>query len=331
MPSYFGSGLAEGISPYAKELFKSKLQEGREQRKPSAQLQSSLLDAVRSMTQAPTTADLQAQSDAAEANATPGSRLDMNQIVKSLAGGASPEMVQTPQPQRILQALKEMGISSLGGDSIGMNRSGGLVDPIYFDPNTNTYKDTSGNVVTDPIQRGTPVRTGRPTPDRLREEGAARGAGSAEGQLEVKGLDVGQSNAITANRAVIRSVDNLISLYDSDPNLFERSSTPGARALMLGDEGVKEIELWRNNLLNYKAFSEGGKQLTNTELSRTISTMTSLIRGEPVSRKAILEMKQKAEEGLSLLEGEYAKRKLGGQQDMSSMSDDDLLAIANGG
>ena len=123
MPSYFGEGLAKGISPFAQELFKSKLQEGREQRKPSAQLQSGLLDAVRSMTQAPTTADLQAGSDLAEQTAQPGSRMDMNQIVQALSKGASPEMVgQANQGQNFLDNLSKMGISSLGADSIGVNR-----------------------------------------------------------------------------------------------------------------------------------------------------------------------------------------------------------------
>lgn len=328
MPSGVWSGLAEGVSPFAQELFKSRLKRAEEERKPGAQLQRGLVDALRSMQQAPTTADLQAQSDLAEQNAQPGSRLDMNSAIQTMAGGASPEMVgQANQGERFMGALNKMGITSLGADSIGLSKYGAgnsTVQTGYFDPDTKEF------VMTGDVPRGSVIKSAASSVGTTKEKAIARGEGYTEGRMNVAGMDAGQSNAITGNRAVVRSVDNLLRLYDTDPNIFERSSTPGARAIFLGDEGVKEIELWRNNLLNYKAFSEGGKQLTATELSRTISTMTSLIRGEPVSRKAIEEMRLKAQENLALQEGSYSKSKLGAQDDFSSMSDDELRAIAGG-
>lgn len=318
MSSYGWSGLAEGISPYAQELFKHKLKEKEEKRKPAYQLQSGVLDAVRSMTQAPTTADLQAQSDAVEANAAPGSRLDMNQVVKSLAGGASPEMVQTPQPMRIMEALKEMGVTSLGGDSIGMSRYGSGMNQLgYFDPDTREFK------MVGEVPKGSIVKSAASTVDTVRKKAVARGEGYTEGSLSVKGLSTEQVNSITSNRAIVRSVDNLISLFDKDPGLFERASLPGAR---LGDEGMKEVNLWLNNIQNFKALAQGGRTLTANELERTRSTLTSLVRGEPVSRIALEEIRNLASENSSLLEGSYSKSKLGGQQQPGlSTEEDDLL------
>lgn len=306
MPSYLASGLAEGISPLAVELFKSKLQEGREQRKPGAQLQSSLLDAVRSMSQAPTTADLQAGSDAAEANGVPGSRMDMNQVVSGLARGASPEMVgQANQGQNLMNTLQKMGITSLGGDSIGMNRYGSGMNQLgYFD------QDTKEFVMSGEVPRGSIIKSAASSVDTTRDKAVARGEGYTEGRLNVGGIPQEQAVALTENRAVVRSADELLNLFDQNPGLFQKATTPGARATMLGDENVKRVNLWLENLKTHRALSIGGKTLTANEIQRVTSTLISFVRGETVSREALEEVKTLAEENFNFMAGSFAKSKI---------------------
>lgn len=325
MPSYFWQGLAEGLSPLAQEGFKSKLQEGREQRKSGAQLQASLLDAVRAMSQAPTTADLQAQSDQAEANAVPGSRLDMNQVVSSLAKGASPEMVgQANQGENLMSTLQKMGITSLGGDSIGMNKYGSGMNQLgYFDPDTKEF------VMSGEVPRGSIIKSAASSVDTTRDKAVARGEGYTEGRLNVGGIPQEQAVALTENRAVVRSADQLLNLFDKNPGLFQKATTPGSRATMLGDENVKRVNLWLENLKTHRSLSIGGKTLTANEVQRVTSTLISFVRGEKVSREALEEVKTLAEENFNFMAGSFAKGKIDEMESGSSSGlntdEEDLL------
>ena len=268
MPSYFASGLAEGISPFATELFKSKLQEGREQRKPSAQLQMGLLDAIRSMAQAPTMADLQSQSDAVEANAAPGSRLDMNSLVQTLAKGASPEMVQTPQPQRIMQAIKEMGISGLSGDGMTLKQP--------LDLESLLMAGGMGSFIPERVNKGGVTFY---NPEASKERAAAT--------VEGRGPTTAENTQIETMGSSLRSIDEIEKLLSGSqgkiPNIFQASipGVPGQTGLAFHIKNVSD------NLLRLKS----GAQINEQEYRRLRSLLPEIWDGQGVAQAKLNEFK----------------------------------------
>lgn len=117
MPSYAWQGLSEGIAPFAKSLFDSQIRMREERSRPEYGIRVGLADAIRSLQAAPTTANLQTGADLAEHTATPGSRLDLNQVISSLSRGASPGQVQQAnQGQGLIDTLRKAGFAGIGAE-----------------------------------------------------------------------------------------------------------------------------------------------------------------------------------------------------------------------
>ena len=275
------------------------------QASPSGQLQQGVLNSIQDLS---TSGErVQPEADMLEQRAAQG-EFGNDVDFQGLLSSQSPEAQRTDKARSFMDLIQEQGISGLSDSGITMRPfSSSMVDQGYFDQKTGQF------VTTGSVPKYSQYKTKRLTPDEERELAEGRGAGYTQGRLETQGLGVEQTNAITANRSIVRSVDNLIGLFDSDPGLFERASVPGAR---LGDEQMKEVNLWLNNIQNYKALAQGGRTLTANELERTRSTLTSLIRGEPVSREALQEIRQVAGESLGLLEGTYSQGRSGQSSQM---------------
>jgi hypothetical protein len=275
----------------------------------------------------PPQVDLQTESERLERSAVPGIPLDLQRALGGTPTGQAFD--RADQAKGRIAELANMGVKSVTDSGITMqNPSQASLTPLVFDPATGKYFDSiSGEEVTAPVARGTPVRNKMIPLDVQRERSYAQGAGSAEGRLGVEGLAPERSAAIASGKAVLRSVDNLTRLLDADPDLFEKASVPGAR--MSPDDKVKEAVFWIENIKTNRQFGLGGKVLSANETQRVNATLSSLIRGEKVSRVAWEETANIIRDALSRNEGSYSRSidQSGREISDRSGSSDDPLGI----
>ena len=297
MPSGFWTGVAGGAQSQLEKALDERRKQKYKEMQPSYQIQSGILSALQTMQKAPTTASLQEQSDLAERQAglaqppvtssAPSGRLDMNSLVQSLAGGATPAQVgQSNQASQFMKTLEGMGISSLGSDSIGMSRYGGATSsrPIVFQKSTGKYHyaDT-GEEVTGEVPRGAPIRNAQAPIESEVERAKQLAAAGVEG----KGPSLKDDTSLETFNSSLRSIENIEKNLSGPQgglgNLLQ-SSIPG----IPGQTGLAfEINNVRDNLLRLKS----GAQINEAEYKRLSALLPEIWDGPGVSQRKLAEFK----------------------------------------
>ena len=264
------------------DLFSAR-KETRERQRPEAVLGQQVLQAIQALAQAPQRSeDIEGRAAQGEFGATP----DLNRLFEQL----QPE---TAEAENLLNVISKFGITP---SSTGVAlKASQFVPQTVFNPETGEYIEVGQ------VPRGTVTRNIRPTLEQESDRSGARAAGAEVG----RGMSPEKASAYESAGSVIRSIDNLTRLLDKDETLFNKATLPGSR--VSPDEIVKEAVFWIDNIKTQSQFAKGGKVLTIAELKAVNKTLTSLVRGEKVSRIALEELRTTISNIRTRLAGETQK------------------------
>lgn len=320
MPSYLASGLAEGISPFAKSLAESRLKMAEEDRKriaeeqkPSAQLQRGILDAIKAIQSAPQ-AGIESQGMDLERRAAMG-EFGTSPNLQQLTATMTPTGRRIGQAEEFIKVLKDTGIGGLTSEGISFQKPTLDLESI--------------------LQR------------KFMESQATE-----LGRESVTGVPTEKNRMVTSLESGISAVDTLERLEKETPGILENIVRPSG--LPRDPQSVQEGNLALGTLVNRVVTGEGGKQLTRTEIEFINAMLPGWLKGQFRNKEAIrligdvLRNAHRRVTGQSYidftgksfneirgivskgLQGSQAQQPSQAQagEDFSSMSDEELRAIA---